>query len=156
VKLEGSGAWCPTPDVRVRSGTTTRTMENDDVATTADPIASFLASLEEREEGRLLRHASGTLRIDVVADPPVEPWLVTLAGGHVAVARSHAEADAVLRGEEAMVVRLVTGEANAMAAVLRGAVEVEGDLGLVVLFQRLFPGPARHERATPPARRGSA
>jgi hypothetical protein len=34
------------------------------------------------------------------------------------------------------------GQANATAAVLRGALTVEGALDLVVLFQRLFPSPA--------------
>jgi hypothetical protein len=28
-----------------------------------------------------------------------------------------------------------------MAAVLRGAIEAEGDLGLLLSFQRVFPGP---------------
>jgi ubiquinone biosynthesis protein UbiJ len=131
-------------------------MEDDAATTAADPVGSFLASLEGRPEVRLLRHAAGTLRIEVVADPQVEPWLVTVGDGRVAVSRSHGEADAVLRGEQATLERLVTGEANAMAAVLRGAVEVEGDLGLVILFQRLFPGPEREDPSPRPASRGPA
>jgi hypothetical protein len=35
---------------------------------------------------------------------------------------------------------MVSGEINPMAAVLRGTVDVTGDLELIVLFQRLFPG----------------
>jgi hypothetical protein len=31
---------------------------------------------------------------------------------------------------------------NAMAAALRGALVPQGDLALVISFQRLFPGPA--------------
>jgi putative sterol carrier protein len=38
---------------------------------------------------------------------------------------------------------MVEGKVNAMAAVLRGEVSLEGDLGLVISFQRLFPGPPR-------------
>ena len=34
-----------------------------------------------------------------------------------------------------------------MAAVLRGAVAIEGDPGLLVLFQRLFPGPPKRRQA---------
>ncbi len=30
-----------------------------------------------------------------------------------------------------------------MSAFLRGAIEVEGDRGLLLAFQRVFPGPAR-------------
>jgi hypothetical protein len=36
---------------------------------------------------------------------------------------------------------MVIGKANAMAATLRGVIVPEGDLGLVISFQRLFPGP---------------
>ena len=38
---------------------------------------------------------------------------------------------------------MATGKVNAMAAALRGVVAPEGNLGLLVSFQRLFPGPPR-------------
>ena len=34
------------------------------------------------------------------------------------------------------------GRANAVTAVLRGAMTLEGDWNLLVVFQRLFPSPA--------------
>jgi hypothetical protein len=43
----------------------------------------------------------------------------------------------------------VTGRMNAMAATLRGVLDPEGDLGLVLLFQRLFPGPPGSRRKRP-------
>jgi putative sterol carrier protein len=36
---------------------------------------------------------------------------------------------------------MAAGKVNAFAAVLRGAIKIEGDPRLLVLFQRLFPGP---------------
>ncbi len=39
--------------------------------------------------------------------------------------------------------RLVTGQANATAAILRGTVIVTGATELLVRFQRVFPGPPR-------------
>ena len=44
-------------------------------------------------------------------------------------------ADAELFGD------IITGRVNAMAALLRGRLVVEGDPSPLVLFQRLFPGP---------------
>jgi hypothetical protein len=36
---------------------------------------------------------------------------------------------------------MAAGKVNAFAAALRGAIAVEGDPRLLVLFQRLLPGP---------------
>jgi hypothetical protein len=36
---------------------------------------------------------------------------------------------------------VVTGQTNAMAALLRGEVTFDGDPELMLLFQRIFPGP---------------
>jgi hypothetical protein len=38
-----------------------------------------------------------------------------------------------------------------MAALLRGTMRVEGDVQLLVLLQRLFPGPSRSRRRGPSA-----
>ena len=43
--------------------------------------------------------------------------------------------------------RIVTGRMNAVAAVLRGDLQVEGDWRLLVRIQRLFPGPRRSRTA---------
>jgi putative sterol carrier protein len=47
----------------------------------------------------------------------------------------------VLRADKASFDRVIAGELNLMAAVLRGEVTVEGDPRLVVRLQRLFPRP---------------
>ena len=41
--------------------------------------------------------------------------------------------------------RIAGGEVNAMAAILRGAITVEGDPALLLMFQRLLPGPQAHD-----------
>ena len=38
---------------------------------------------------------------------------------------------------------IATGQQNAMAAVLRGEVGIDGDRTLLVRFQKLFPSPER-------------
>jgi hypothetical protein len=42
--------------------------------------------------------------------------------------------------------RIARGEANATAAVLRGAVIIDGDMELLVQLQKLFPGPPAKRR----------
>jgi hypothetical protein len=48
----------------------------------------------------------------------------------------------VLIGSRAVFDDIVGGRTNAMASLLRGALAVDGDPELLVLTQRLFPGPS--------------
>jgi putative sterol carrier protein len=55
-------------------------------------------------------------------------------------------ADTVFRGSRELFADLATGKQNAFAARLRGAIGVEGDMRLAVLFQRLLPSPQSYGR----------
>lgn len=102
--------------------------------------ASFFASLPERDP--LIARGTGTLRFDLADDQhDVEHWYVTLRDGRAAVSHDDAPADAVVRLDRRAFEEMVAGRMNAIAATLRGQLVPEGDLGLVLLFQRLFPGP---------------
>jgi putative sterol carrier protein len=46
-----------------------------------------------------------------------------------------------MRADRKLFGRMASGKVNAFAAVLRGAITIEGDPRLLVLFQRLLPGP---------------
>ena len=70
-----------------------------------------------------------------------ERWRVTVDKGRVAVARGNGPADCAFRADRKLFGRIASGKVNAFAAVLRGAVSIEGDPRLLVLFQRLLPGP---------------
>jgi putative sterol carrier protein len=123
-----------------------------------DPTAEFFGELGRRGHERLLEKATGTVRVDLVDGKRTERWLVSLTKGDVAVSRRNAAADCVLRADKRLFDGMVSGDVNAIAAVLRGALVLEGDVGLLVLFQRLFPGPAegrRKGRVAGFARRGS-
>ena len=106
-----------------------------------DSTAEFFGALGRSGPEPLLEKAHGTIRFDLVQGGSTEAWFLTLDGGHVSVTRKKAarglrdprRASDLRRDRERRV--------NAMAAVLRGAVTVEGDPELLVLFQRLFPGP---------------
>lgn len=104
----------------------------------------FFASLASRGQEPLLKHTTATIRFDLVDDQDrLEHWYVTIGDGDVDVSHRDDLADAVLHLRRDTFDGLATGHINAIAATLRGRIVPEGDLGLVVLFQRLFPGPPR-------------
>jgi hypothetical protein len=109
--------------------------------TDADPTSEFFDGLARRGHEPLLENVSGTLRFDLTDGKHVHHWYVVVTKGDVAVSRKRAAADAVLRVDKMVFEGMTAGTVNAMAAVLRGAVVPEGSLHLVVMFQRLFPGP---------------
>jgi len=108
-----------------------------------DPTAAFFAALAERGHEPLLQSESGTIRFDARDGRRTEHWYITLKKGDVAVSHKNADANTVVRLDKATLDALVTGRANATTAVLRGELEFEGDLGLVMSFQRLFPAPPK-------------
>ena len=109
----------------------------------ADPTSDFFDALKGRGQEPLLRKASGTLRFDVADGKRTERWLVVLQKGDIDVSRRNARADCVVSADRALFERIASGEANALTAMLREEVNVEGDINLLVLFQRLLPGPPR-------------
>jgi putative sterol carrier protein len=93
---------------------------------------------------------SGTVRFDLARGGRIERWHVAVEKGDVKVSRRNAAAECVVRMDAELFERIVSGEQNAMAAFIRGEVKIEGDLDLLMLFQRLFPGPP-HTRDQVPA-----
>jgi putative sterol carrier protein len=94
------------------------------------------------------------VRFDLADGERTDHWLVTVVRGEASVSREGADADCVIRAGKELFDRMASGEANAMAAILRGELAVEGDLGLLILFQRLLPGPPssshpRHSTGAP-------
>jgi len=116
------------------------------VATT-DPLERFFAELAARGHEPLLRKASGSTRFDVRDGKRTRRWIVTVDDGDIAVLAGNGAAACVVRADKAVFDRIVTGRMNAVAAVLRGDLEVEGDWRLLVRMQRLFPGRRRRARA---------
>jgi putative sterol carrier protein len=107
----------------------------------ADAADQFFAAIAERAQGQLHPSVTGTLRIDAVDGRRTRHWLISIDKGRVHVARKNAPADMVVRGDARFLRRVFAGEANAMAAVLRGEITIAGRSDLIVLFQRLLPRP---------------
>jgi len=106
----------------------------------ADATAEFFAELAGRGHEPLLEKVTGTFRFDVTGER-AEHWLVAVKKGDVTVSRGNVKADAVVRADRKVFDAIASGEMNALAATLRGAAVIQGDLGLIAGFQRLFPGP---------------
>ena len=106
-----------------------------------DATCAFFNELASRAHEQLLHQTSGVLRIDVTEGKEVEHFLIAVDKGDISVSKRTTRADATLRAERSLFNRMVEGEVNAIAALLRGVVVIEGDLGLAASFVRLFPGP---------------
>jgi putative sterol carrier protein len=108
-----------------------------------DPTERFFAEVASRGHEPLLRKASGSTRFDIVDGRRTHRWLLTVDQGDVSVTRGNGGATCVVRVDKAVFDRIASGRLNAVAAVLRGDLAVEGDWRLLVRVQRLFPGPRR-------------
>jgi putative sterol carrier protein len=109
----------------------------------ADATTRFFDDLGARGHEPLLEKATGTLRFDLAQGTRIDRWFVTVKKGDVAVSRKASAADLIVRADRALFDKVASGRQNAFAAVLRGAVTVEGHPQLLVLFQRLFPSPPK-------------
>jgi putative sterol carrier protein len=116
-----------------------------------DATAQFFDALVERGHEPLLEKATGTVRFDLKDGSKTDRWLVTVIKGDFTVSRQNLRADCVVTADKSLFDGIVSGKTNAMAALLRGAMGVEGDVQLLVLFQRLLPGPSRSRRPRPTA-----
>ena len=116
--------------------------------TPTDPTGAFFDALAARGRVPLLDNAKGTARFDIVSGRKTDRWLVAIDNGKVAVSRRNDSADCVIRADKALFEQLAAGRKNAVAAVLRGDLAVDGDWRLLVRIQRLFPGRAPTRRRT--------
>jgi putative sterol carrier protein len=117
------------------------------MAKTADPTAAFFADLATRSHDPLLRKASGATRFDVVDGRSVRRWFLVVDKGDISVGtKARGATTCVIRAEKDVFDKLASGRLNAVAAVLRGDLAVDGDWRLLVRLQRLFPSPPRRRR----------
>ena len=110
------------------------------------PIAEFFGALAERRQP-LLATTTGTLRFDLEHGEGTDHWLVAVDRGELRVSGRNAKADCVVKTDRELFGRIMVGRVNPMTAMLRGVVGAQGDLTLLVRFQRLFPGPPTSDAA---------
>ena len=117
----------------------------------SDGTVEFLRDLGSRGHEPLLAKVSGRIRFEAVDGDVVDRWLVIIDEGDLAVSHNGGDAECAIRGERSLLDGVCRGDDNAIAAVLRGALQCRGDVELLFAIQRVFPGPKRERR--PPDRR---
>jgi putative sterol carrier protein len=106
--------------------------------------AQFFEDLGSRGHVPVLEKVRGTLRFEITDAEPVERWLVIVDHGDITVdpTAGSDKPTCIVRGSRAVLEGVARGELNATAAVLRGELVIEGDLQILMIVQRVFPGPA--------------
>jgi putative sterol carrier protein len=106
----------------------------------AELDGSLLEALAERSRERPITAFNGVVRFDVRDGDRVDEWYLTIAKGVVSVALEGDAPDCVVTGDVVTFDAVLSGKANAMAALLRGALDAQGKVVLLTALQRLFPG----------------
>ena len=109
----------------------------------ADTTTAFFEALQTRGHAPRLEKVTGTFRFELTNGKRKERWLVAVDKGDINVSHKNTSADCVLRSDRQVFEGIISGKVNAFAAVLRGALQVEGDAELLTLFQRVLPAPPR-------------
>jgi putative sterol carrier protein len=104
-----------------------------------EPTRALFTRLSS-EHQPLLASMTGSVRFDIADGERTEHWFLQIHRGDVVVSHKGDEADCVISADIATFDAILTGRMNAMAAVLRGAITIEGKVVLLTALQRLFPG----------------
>lgn len=98
---------------------------------------------------------SGTVRFDIRSGEQVQRWLLHIDHGRLRVLQDGGPAGTVIVLSEKVAEAMARGELNGLAAMLRGEIMVDGDLGLALRLGRLFPSsPALRGPVSGPGTRG--
>jgi hypothetical protein len=103
----------------------------------------FFDELAQRGHEPLLRKARGTVKFEIVDGKRVDRRFVAIDKGDITVSRRSVASDGAFRVDKAVFESIASGRSNPIAAVLRNELALQGDWRLLVLVQRLFPGPPK-------------
>jgi hypothetical protein len=111
-------------------------------ANESDPTTQLFNRISRIGRVDSLADVEGRLRFDLNMGDRVEQWTIDVHYGQITVSRDGAEANCVVALDKGLLDRIATGHANAMSSLLRADIIVSGDVRLLVLLERLLPGPA--------------
>jgi putative sterol carrier protein len=84
---------------------------------------------------------TGVLRIDLADGERTEHWYLDIRKSDVRASHKGATPDCTVSTDLATFEAIVDGRMNAMAAVLRGAIQIEGRFPLIIALQAFMAGP---------------
>ena len=104
------------------------------------PVDRFFSDLARGGHVPLLERTSGTLLIELAdgRDEESRRWFVRITRGDVTVSHQSSLPDCVLSTDVPTFEAIISGDINAFAAMLRGLLEVDGQIHLLVALQALF------------------
>jgi alkyl sulfatase BDS1-like metallo-beta-lactamase superfamily hydrolase len=111
----------------------------------ADATTEFFDALARRGHDPMLGRFKGSIRFDLGNGRRTDHYRLAIKQGDITISQDDADADCVIRIDRTLLNECVVGEKNIVAAFLRGEVGLKGDTHLLVLFQRLLPGPQRSQ-----------
>ena len=120
--------------------------ESQEETQMADATTEFFDALARRGHDPMLGRFKGSIRFDLGNGRRTDHYRLVIKQGDIAVSQVNADADCVIRIDRKLLNDCAAGKKNIMAAFLRGEVGLQGDTQLLVLFQRLLPGPQRSQK----------
>lgn len=108
----------------------------------SDPTARLFERISRLGRVDALADVDGRLRFDVHVADRVEHRAIIVQRGQISVAQKVDDPDCVVDVDKELFDRMAAGQTNAMTALLRGDMMITGDVRLLVLLERLLPGPA--------------
>ncbi|MBM0232612.1 SCP2 sterol-binding domain-containing protein [Micromonospora sp. STR1_7] len=81
----------------------------------------------------------GSIRFDIRDGDHLEQWRLNIDHGRMQVTKGPDPATTVIRVSAQVAEAMARGEVNGLAAIARGEILVDGDLGLALRIGRLFP-----------------
>jgi hypothetical protein len=107
----------------------------------SEAITRFFESLHGRGYDHGFR-AEGVTRVEIRDGDRVDYWVVSARRGELSVSKdAQLDVDTVMVVDSALMDRMVRGEMNGLAALLRGMYAVRGDYQLALMLERFMPGP---------------
>lgn len=103
--------------------------------------AAFFEQLARTAYDPRFTKVRGSVRLEIHDGEQVDKWLITIDDGRFRVDHGDGPASSVTSMSAPLAERLLRGEINALAAILRGEILVDGDLGLALRLGRLLPAP---------------
>ena len=129
------------PGASVDRGLSPTAGRQEEDTTTVDATAEFFERLRARGHDSRLDRVTGSLRLEIENGKEIDRWIVAIDKGDIRVSHKNAKADCTVRARKELFDDLAQGKANAMASLLRGTLAIDGNYELLVLFQRILPGP---------------
>ncbi|HEX5594914.1 MAG TPA: SCP2 sterol-binding domain-containing protein [Micromonosporaceae bacterium] len=107
-----------------------------------EATTKFFDSIAQCGYDPRLSRMTGVARFDLNEGDRTDHWFLAVCNGQLRVSRDvEQEPDAVFTADAKLFDRIAAGEENPVAAMLRGAATIRGNLRLLVQLERLFPGP---------------